>query len=42
VPDFNQDYLLEIGELRSFFSNWQIRHYEETDHNARIVAIKPH
>lgn len=40
VPDFNRDFLLDVGELRDLFSQWDIRHYEEDDHNTRLVAIK--
>jgi len=41
VPNFNPDFLLEVGELEQRFSDWDITHYEEIDHNARIVAVKP-
>jgi len=41
VPEFNKKFLLGIGELRSYFNNWQILHEEEEDHNSRIVAVKP-
>lgn len=41
VPEFNTAFLLGIGELRSYFPDWQILHEEEEDHNSRIVAVKP-
>lgn len=41
VPEFNKAFLLGLGELQSYFHNWQIIHHEEEDHNSRIVAVKP-
>ncbi len=41
VPEFNPEFLLETGELKSYFEGWQILHEEELDHHSRIVAIKP-
>ncbi len=41
VPEFNTSFLLSIGELKSYFNDWQIIHEEEEDHNSRIVAVKP-
>jgi len=41
VPEFNRAFLLAIGELQSYFSQWDILHYEEDDHNSRIIAVKP-
>lgn len=41
VPEFNRDFLLEAGELRTVFLDWQILHYEEDTHITRIVAVHP-
>lgn len=41
VPDFNQDFLLNLGELRAVFMDWNIVHYEEDNHITRLVAVKP-
>lgn len=41
VPEFNKAFLLDIGELRTYFSQWDILHEEEEDHYSRIVAVKP-
>lgn len=41
VPKFNQDFLLELGELESVFEDWQIVHLQEYDHISQIVAVKP-
>lgn len=41
VPGFNPDYLLEIGELAGYFADWRLLHYQEGDHIARLVAVKP-
>jgi len=41
VPEFNQDFLLEIGELRGVFMDWQVLHYEEETHITRLVAVRP-
>jgi len=41
VPAFNTAFLLDIGELRSYFTTWTILSDEEEDHNSRIVAVKP-
>jgi tellurite methyltransferase len=40
VPGFNQAFLLDVDELRSYFMDWEILHYEEETHHARIVALK--
>ena len=41
VPDFNPDFLLQIGELEDTFSNWRIIHYDESSHITQLVAVKP-
>lgn len=41
LPGFNTAFLLNVGELVTFFNDWQILHEEENDHNSRLVAIKP-
>jgi tellurite methyltransferase len=41
VPAFNTAFLLELGELRSYFTTWTILSEDEEDHNSRIVAVKP-
>lgn len=41
VPAFNTSFLLDIGELRSYFLTWTIISEDEEDHNSRIVAVKP-
>ncbi len=41
VPDFNPDFLLELGELRAIYMDWNIVHYEEDNHITRLVAVKP-
>lgn len=41
VPDFNTAFLLSMGELRSFFTSWNILYDEEINHNSYIVAMKP-
>ena len=41
VPAFNKAFLLEIGELQSYFTTWTIISEDEADHNSRIVAVKP-
>ncbi len=41
VPDFNREFLLELGELRQVFSDWQQLYYDEENHITRLVAVKP-
>ncbi|MGB1286520.1 MAG: class I SAM-dependent methyltransferase [Aggregatilineales bacterium] len=41
VPDFNPDFLLEPGELRDFFPDWQHVLIEDVKHESRFVAVKP-
>ena len=41
VPEFNRAFLLQLGELRGFFSEWTILYEDEADHNSHIVAVKP-
>jgi 2-polyprenyl-3-methyl-5-hydroxy-6-metoxy-1,4-benzoquinol methylase len=41
VPDFNPDFLLEAGELYSYFADWKILHSSDSDHISRLAAIKP-
>lgn len=40
VPDFNREFLLEPGELESYFSDWRILWSNEQEHSSQIVAIK--
>jgi len=39
--DFNAAYLLQLGELQGFFSDWKIIHTDDEDHISELVAIKP-
>jgi SAM-dependent methyltransferase len=41
VPNFNVDFLLEPGELASYFADWKILHSSDSDHISRLAAIKP-
>lgn len=41
VPDFNPDFLLQPGELASYFDDWRILLNHELDHVSQIVALKP-
>lgn len=41
VPEFNTAFLLHPGELELAFQKWHVLHYEEPDHNARLVAVRP-
>ncbi|MGB7337479.1 MAG: class I SAM-dependent methyltransferase [Phototrophicaceae bacterium] len=41
VPEFNPDFLLEIGELEAAFSDWRFIHYDESSHITQMVAVKP-
>ncbi|MCU0514125.1 MAG: methyltransferase domain-containing protein [Anaerolineae bacterium] len=41
VPGFNRAFLLETGELPGIFAGWDILYEEETDHNSRLVAVRP-
>lgn len=41
VPKFNAAFLLQPGELASYFADWKVLHQSEIDHISRIVAIKP-
>lgn len=41
VPDFNPDFLLQLGELEDTFGNWRIIHYDESSHITQLVAVKP-
>jgi 2-polyprenyl-3-methyl-5-hydroxy-6-metoxy-1,4-benzoquinol methylase len=41
VPDFNTDFLLESGELATYFADWRILHNSEFNHISRLAAIKP-
>lgn len=40
-PRFNPEYLLDAGELLSYFSGWKVLHDSEDDHISQIVAVKP-
>ena len=40
VPQFNKAFLLQDGELRKIFSDWDIILHEEDTHISRIVATK--
>lgn len=41
VPGFNPKFLLDMGELATFFSDWNILYEEEEKHNSRVIAVKP-
>jgi SAM-dependent methyltransferase len=42
VPQFNQDFLLDDGELEAYFSDWHIIHNEEDEqYVSQLVAVKP-
>lgn len=41
VPGFNPAFLLQPGELLTFFADWDILFEMETDHSAQVVARKP-
>jgi len=41
VPQFNPDFLLDVGELAAFFDGWQVLHHESATYNEQLVAIKP-
>lgn len=41
VPDFNKDYLLELGELASYFADWKVLYISDSGHISRLAAIKP-
>ncbi len=41
VPEFNQEFLLSLGELEAIFDGWGVLFYEENDHISQIAAIKP-
>lgn len=41
VPGFNPSFLLEIGELAGYFSDWKIIHQLEETHISRLVAVRP-
>lgn len=41
MPQFNPVFLLEPGELASYFADWKILHQSDSRHISRLVAIKP-
>ena len=41
VPEFNRDFLLNVGELADFFPGWQHLLVENIGHESRLVTIKP-
>jgi 2-polyprenyl-3-methyl-5-hydroxy-6-metoxy-1,4-benzoquinol methylase len=41
APDFNPEFLLQPGELASYFEDWRILLNNEVDHISQIVALKP-
>lgn len=41
LPAFNPQHLLEVGELVGYFADWKLLLYQENDHIAQLVAIKP-
>ncbi len=41
VPGFNQDFLLDEGELDHIFKDWTVIHSSHETHVSQIVAIKP-
>ena len=40
-PDMTREYLLELGELPTFFPGWEVRHDEDVGDLSRFVACKP-
>ncbi len=40
VPGFNPSFLLAPNELCEYFRDWSLLHWDETDHNTRMVAVK--
>lgn len=41
VPQFNKKFLLDLGELEGYFSDWQLVYSEDVGHVSHLVAIKP-
>lgn len=41
VPQFNPAFLLQPGELASYFADWKVLHQSEIQHISRLVVIKP-
>jgi hypothetical protein len=41
APNFNPVYLLEPGELASYFPGWNILHNSEGRYTSRLVAARP-
>jgi 2-polyprenyl-3-methyl-5-hydroxy-6-metoxy-1,4-benzoquinol methylase len=41
VPGFNAEFLLETGELATYFADWRILRNTESNHISRLAAIKP-
>lgn len=39
VPEFNKEFLLDIGELKSIFQDWTLLHYDEESHITQLVAV---
>lgn len=40
-PDTRQDYLLDLGELPTFFPGWETLHDDDADEMSRYVARRP-
>ncbi len=40
-PTFERDYLLEEGELASYFADWQVLRHTDNGFISQVVAIKP-
>lgn len=41
VPEFNQEFLLSLGELETIFAGWDILFLDEDDYVSQMVARKP-
>jgi tellurite methyltransferase len=40
-PNFNANYLLEVGELIGYFADWRVLHHADLRYTSQVVAIKP-
>lgn len=40
-PEFNAEYLAEVGELSGYFGDWNILKHADNNHVSQVVAIKP-
>jgi SAM-dependent methyltransferase len=42
VPEFNRNFLLDEGELATYFTDWQVIYFEEEEnHISQLVSVKP-